>query len=69
LSDQVQGFTEAQVQEMMARGAAMDGSRPSDRWRRTEKTFGDTYRAAEDTDSPSGCWQELAKIECGLQAS
>jgi hypothetical protein len=87
VSDQVQGFTEAQVQEMMARGTAMDGTRPSDRWRRTEETFGDNYlvasnmpdavlvdsaaqtRPAEDADSPSGRWQGLAKIECGLQAS
>jgi hypothetical protein len=87
VSDQVQGFTEAQVQEMMARGAAMDGTRPSDRWRRTEETFGDNYlvasnmaetvlvdsaahtRLAEDADSPSGRWQGLAKIECGLRAS
>ena len=35
MSDQVQAFTEAQVQEMAARGAALDGTRPSDWWRRT----------------------------------
>jgi len=43
VSDQVQAFTEAQVHEMAARGAALDGTRPSDRWRRTEETFGDNY--------------------------
>jgi hypothetical protein len=48
VSDQVQGFTEAQVQEMMARGTAMDGTRPSDRWRRTEETFGDNYLVASN---------------------
>ena len=32
MSGQVQAFTEAQVQEMVARGAAMDATRPSDRW-------------------------------------
>jgi hypothetical protein len=69
VSDQVQAFTEAQVQEMAARGAALDGTRPSDRWRRTEETFGDNYRPAEDADSSSGRWQGLAKIECGLRAS
>ena len=87
MSDQVKGFTEAQIQEMATRGAALDGTRPSDRWRRAEETFGDNYlvafnmpdavlvdsaaqtRPAEDTDSPSGRWQGLAKIECGLQAS
>ena len=46
MSDQVQAFTEAQVQEMAARGAALDGRRPSDRWRRTEETFGDNYLVA-----------------------
>jgi len=87
VSGQVKGFTEAQIREMATRGAALDGTRPSDRWRRTEETFGDNYllaadmpdavlvdsaahtRLAEDADSPSGRWQGLAKIECGLQAS
>jgi hypothetical protein len=36
VSGQVKGFTEAQVQEMATRGAALDGTRPSDRWRWTE---------------------------------
>jgi phosphoadenosine phosphosulfate reductase len=48
VSDQVQAFTEAQVQEMAARGAALDGTRPSDRWRRTEETFGDNYLVASN---------------------
>ena len=52
MSGQVKGFTEAQIREMATRGAALDGTRPSDRWH-----------------SPSGRWQGLAKIECGLQAS
>jgi phosphoadenosine phosphosulfate reductase len=87
VSGQVKGFTETQIQEMATRGAALDGTRPSDRWRRTEETFGDNYlvasnmpdavlvhsaaqpRPAEDADSPSGRWQRLAKIECGLRAS
>jgi len=87
VSGQVKGFTEAQIREMATRGAALDDTRPSDRWRRTEETFGDNYlvaanmpdavlvysaahtRLAEDTDAPSGRWQGLAKIECGLQAS
>jgi phosphoadenosine phosphosulfate reductase len=87
VSDKVQGFTEAQIREMATRGAALDGTRPSDRWRRTEETFGDNdlvvsnmpdavlvdsaaqTRPTEDADSPSGRWQGLAKIECGLQAS
>jgi hypothetical protein len=43
VSDRVQGFTEAQVQEMATRGAALDGTRPSDWWRWTEETFGDNY--------------------------
>jgi hypothetical protein len=76
VSDQVQAFTEAQVHEMAARGAALDGTRPSDWWRRT----GDLSDAvlmdstaqthpAEDADLSSRRWQGLAKIECGLQAS
>ena len=87
MSGQVKGFTEAQIREMATRGAALDGTRPSDRWRRTEETFGGIYlvganmpdavlvdsaaqpRPAEDADSPSGRWQGLAKIECGLRAS
>ena len=87
MSDRVKAFTDAQVQEMAARGAALDGTRPSDLWRRTEETVGDNYlvasnmadavlvdsaahtRPAEDADSPSGRWQGLAKIECGLRAS
>jgi len=87
VSGQVKGFTEAQIREMATRGAALDGTRPSDRWRRTEETFGGIYlvganmpdavlvdsaaqpRPAEDADSPSGRWQGLAKIECGLRAS
>ena len=36
MSDRVQGFTEAQVQEMATRGAALDCTRPSDWWRRAE---------------------------------
>ena len=48
MSDQVQAFTEAQVQEMAARGAALDGTRPSDRWRLTDETFGDNYLAASN---------------------
>jgi hypothetical protein len=56
VSDQVQAFTEAQVQEMAARGAALDGTRPSDRWRRTEETFGGNYLVA-------------ANVPDGLQAS
>jgi hypothetical protein len=43
VSDQVQGFTEAQVHEMATRGAALDGTRPIDLWRRTEETFRDNY--------------------------
>ena len=87
MSGQLKGFAQAQIREMVARGAALDGTRPTDPWRRTEETFGDNYlvasnmadavlvdsaaqtRPAEDTDSPSGRWQGLAKIECGLRAS
>jgi phosphoadenosine phosphosulfate reductase len=43
VSRQVKGFTEAQIREMATRGAALDGTRPSDRWRQTEETFGDNY--------------------------
>jgi hypothetical protein len=46
VSGQVKGFTEAQIREMATRGAALDGTRPSDRWRRTEQTFGDNYLVA-----------------------
>jgi hypothetical protein len=69
VSGQVTGFTEAQIREMAARGEALDGTRPSDRWRRTEETFGDGYRPAEDADSCSGRWPGLPKIECELAAS
>lgn len=76
MSDQVQAFNEAQVQEMAARGAALDGTRPSDWWRRTgdlsDVVLVDSTaqtHPAEDADSRSGRWQGLAKIECGLQAS
>jgi hypothetical protein len=76
VSDQVQAFTEAQVQEMAARGAALDGSRPSDWWRRTgdlsDAVLVDSTaqtRPANDANSPGGRWQGLAKIECGLRAS
>jgi hypothetical protein len=69
VSDQVQAFTEAQIREMATRGAALDGTRPSDRWHRTEETFGDNYRPAEDADPRSGRWRWLANTECGLQAS
>jgi hypothetical protein len=76
VSGQVTGFTEAQIREMTTRGAALDGTRPSDWWRWT----GDLSNAvlvdstaqthpAEDADSSIGRWQGLAKIECGLQAS
>ena len=76
MSDQVQAFTEAQVHEMAARGAALDGTRPSDWWRWTGDlsdavlvdSTAQTHRA-EDADLSSGRWQGLAKIECGLQAS
>jgi hypothetical protein len=54
----MQGFTEAQVQEMATRGAALDGTRPSDRW-----------RLIEDADSPGRRWQGPARAEYGLQAS
>jgi hypothetical protein len=43
MSGQVKGFTEAQIREMATRGAALDGTRPSDWWRRTEETFGADY--------------------------
>jgi hypothetical protein len=56
VSGQVQGFTEAQIREMAARGAALDGTRPSDRWRRTAETFGGNYLVA-------------ANLPDGLQAS
>ena len=46
MSGQVNGFTEAQIREMATRGAALDGTRPSDRWRRTDETFGDKYLVA-----------------------
>jgi phosphoadenosine phosphosulfate reductase len=46
VSEQVNGFTEAQIREMATRGAALDGTRPSDRWRRTDETFGDNYLVA-----------------------
>jgi hypothetical protein len=46
VSGQVKGFTEAQINAMVTRGAALDGTRPSDRWRRTEETFDDDYRVA-----------------------
>jgi phosphoadenosine phosphosulfate reductase len=58
VTGQVKGFTEAQIREMATRGAALDGTRPSDRWRRTEETFGDNYLvasnmpAAVSVDSP-----------------
>jgi hypothetical protein len=76
VSAQVKGFTEAQIQEMATRGAALDGARPSDWWRRPED-LPDTVlvdslaqtNPAENADSCSGRWQGLAKIECGLQAS
>jgi len=48
VSGQVKGFTEAQIREMATRGAALDGTRPSDRWRRTEETFGDNYLVASN---------------------
>jgi hypothetical protein len=48
VSGQVKGFTEAQIREMATRGAALDGIRPSDRWRRTEETFGDNYLVASN---------------------
>jgi hypothetical protein len=69
VSGQVKGFSEAQIREMATRGAALDGTRPSDRWRRTGETFGGNYRPAEDANPGSWRWQGLAKIECGLQAS
>jgi hypothetical protein len=76
VSDQAQGFTEAQVQEMATRGAALDGTRPSDRWRWSEDlpdaALWDSAaqtRRAEDADSPGRRWPGLAKIECGLRAS
>jgi hypothetical protein len=76
VSDQVQAFTEAQVQEMAARGAALDGNRPSDWWRRTgdlsDAVLVDSTaqtRPANNANSPGGRWQGLAKIECGLRAS
>ena len=31
---------------MVTRGAALDGTRPVDRWRRTEETFGDDFLVA-----------------------
>lgn len=46
MNGRVTGFTEAQIREMAARGAALDGTRPSDRWRRTEETFGGNYLVA-----------------------
>ena len=49
MSGQVKGFSEAQIREMATRGAALDGTRPSDRWRRTEETFGDLYLVAANT--------------------
>jgi phosphoadenosine phosphosulfate reductase len=48
VSDQAKGFTEAQIQEMATRGAALDGTRPSDRWRRTKETLGDNYLVASN---------------------
>ena len=48
MSGQVKGFTEAQIREMATRGAALDGTRPSDRWRRTEETFGANYLVASN---------------------
>jgi hypothetical protein len=69
VSNQVQGFTEAQVQEMATRGAALDGTRPSDWLRRAEETSGDDYRPVEDADSCSGRWPGLPKIESKLAAS
>jgi hypothetical protein len=82
VSGQVKGFTEAQIREMATRGAALDGTRPSDRWRRTEETFGADYLAvanvpaAVSADSAGQThpaedadWQGLAHIECRLQAS
>jgi hypothetical protein len=46
VSGQVKGFTEAQINAMVTRGAALDGTRPSDRWRRAAETFGDDYLGA-----------------------
>ncbi|MFZ0902895.1 MAG: hypothetical protein WAN71_03230 [Mycobacterium sp.] len=48
MSGQVKGFTEAQIREMATRGAALDDTRPSDRWRRTEEPFGDNYLVASN---------------------
>jgi phosphoadenosine phosphosulfate reductase len=48
VTGQVKGFTKAQIREMATRGAALDGTRPSDRWRRTEETFGDNYLVASN---------------------
>ena len=48
MSGQVKGFTEAQIREMTTRGAALDGTRPSNRWRRAEETFGDNYLVASN---------------------
>jgi hypothetical protein len=55
VSGQVQGFTEAQVQEMMARGAAIG--------------LAATIRFPGNADARSKRSRWLAKAECGLQAS
>jgi hypothetical protein len=46
VSGQVKGFTKAQINAMVKRGAALDGTRPSDWWCRTEETFGDDHLRA-----------------------
>jgi phosphoadenosine phosphosulfate reductase len=48
VSGQMKVFTEAQITAMLTRGAALDGTRPSDRWRRTQETFGDNYLMASN---------------------
>jgi len=55
MSDQVKAFTEAQVQEMVARGAALG--------------LAATIRFALDADPRSGRWQGRNKTECRLHAS
>jgi hypothetical protein len=55
VSTQVQGFTEAQVQEMMARGAAMG--------------LAATIRFAGNADARSKRSRWPAKTEYGLQVS
>lgn len=47
MSDQASGFTEAELRELAARGAAdLDGASATELLRWTDETFGDSYVVA-----------------------